>query len=390
MSLRVNTNYLDILVFIDTTLFHYVVLLVNQGSSEADDAMNCYVNIMWITFLVSGCSISVEMQILRKLLKFNTMAYDAGMLAASASVLNNAANVGFAARSNMASRKFAREMYWMQRGDALADWTMQNEYNSPQAQMQRLKAAGLNPNLVYGHGAVADAGAVRPSSPTSMNFKTPDFDMGSTVGSYLDAKMKNQQLDNLKAQNTVITNEAILRAAQIDATVASTDSTRAGIGRTNVLTKQGEFKLGLDTELRNISLEMASAGLEKIRSSTSVMLDANERAMLTNNMSLKEAAERILNHRQSRSESGQRIVNMRIANELSGKDIELKSLDINLKRLGLQPTDQLWQRALGRILSGNSVNDVLNEFKPIWKGKNYYNPDSTDFPQWLKDKYKFK
>lgn len=33
-------------------------------------------------------------------------------------------------------------------------WNAENEYNSPGAQMQRLKNAGLNPNLVYGSGAV--------------------------------------------------------------------------------------------------------------------------------------------------------------------------------------------------------------------------------------------
>ena len=33
-------------------------------------------------------------------------------------------------------------------------WNAENEYNSPGAQMQRLKSAGLNPNLVYGSGAV--------------------------------------------------------------------------------------------------------------------------------------------------------------------------------------------------------------------------------------------
>ena len=32
----------------------------------------------------------------------------------------------------------------------------QNEYNSPKAQMSRLAAAGLNPNLVYGSSAPAE------------------------------------------------------------------------------------------------------------------------------------------------------------------------------------------------------------------------------------------
>ena len=38
-------------------------------------------------------------------------------------------------------------------------WNMQNAYNTPQAQMERLKQAGLNPNLMYGQGNVGNATA---------------------------------------------------------------------------------------------------------------------------------------------------------------------------------------------------------------------------------------
>lgn len=36
-------------------------------------------------------------------------------------------------------------------------WKMQNAYNAPKAQMQRLQEAGLNPNLMYGKGTVGNA-----------------------------------------------------------------------------------------------------------------------------------------------------------------------------------------------------------------------------------------
>lgn len=39
-------------------------------------------------------------------------------------------------------------------------WHMQNEYNTPKAQMQRLREAGLNPNLAYGQLASSNAGQV--------------------------------------------------------------------------------------------------------------------------------------------------------------------------------------------------------------------------------------
>lgn len=295
----------------------------------------------------------------------------AAIIAAGGNILGQGINAYTAGRMNRKSMNFQREMYWRQRQDALSDWTAQNEYNSPAAQMQRLVAAGLNPNLVYGHGSNAsNAGNVRSSSPSSINLEVPRFDVGSVVGSYLDTQMKQAQIDNLKAQNTVITQEAIYKAAQIE-------SAYAGIDRTRVSTERGRFDLGLVSELRNTSLEMASAQLSKIRSETTVMLDRNERELLTNRMSLKEAAERILNYRQSRRESGQRIENMReqkvgiiqsnmtevVRRNLMSKDNELRQLDINLKKLGLQPSDELWQRILGRLLSGDSIHKILDELK---------------------------
>ena len=43
-------------------------------------------------------------------------------------------------------------------------WNKQNEYNTPSAQIERMKVAGLNPALMYSQGNVGNAGSV-PSSP---------------------------------------------------------------------------------------------------------------------------------------------------------------------------------------------------------------------------------
>ena len=46
---------------------------------------------------------------------------------------------------------------------AMLSWTLANDYNHPIQQMERLKAAGLNPNLVYGSGSVAGNTTSAPS-----------------------------------------------------------------------------------------------------------------------------------------------------------------------------------------------------------------------------------
>lgn len=42
-------------------------------------------------------------------------------------------------------------------------WNRQNAYNTPSAQMERLQAAGLNPNLVYGNGGATNTANNAPS-----------------------------------------------------------------------------------------------------------------------------------------------------------------------------------------------------------------------------------
>lgn len=48
-------------------------------------------------------------------------------------------------------------------------WKLQSEYNSPQAQMERFRLAGLNPNLIYGQGSNGNMSSapemVVPQSP---------------------------------------------------------------------------------------------------------------------------------------------------------------------------------------------------------------------------------
>lgn len=52
-------------------------------------------------------------------------------------------------------------------------WKQQNEYNSPQAQMERFKAAGLNPHLIYGQGTPGNAQGIAPYQAPQMDFTPP-------------------------------------------------------------------------------------------------------------------------------------------------------------------------------------------------------------------------
>lgn len=98
-----------------------------------------------------------------------------------------------AANKELAEYAYARD---------LEMWERQNAYNSPQAQMERLKAAGLNPNLVYGTGAVANNSGPTPKYNTpnvDYTSRPPVVDMPAILSAFNDFQLKQAQIDNVKA-----------------------------------------------------------------------------------------------------------------------------------------------------------------------------------------------
>lgn len=74
-------------------------------------------------------------------------------------VLGQGANIVNTAMTNQANERMQQQ----QNAWNLEQWHRNNEYNSPAAQLQRMKAAGLNPDLMYGQNASGAAG--NASSP---------------------------------------------------------------------------------------------------------------------------------------------------------------------------------------------------------------------------------
>lgn len=272
------------------------------------------------------------------------------LINAGAELFGQAANAVIQGQNNRASRQFAWNMYAQQRKDALSDWTMQNEYNSPTSQMARLREAGLNPNLVYGNGATTTGGAVRSSSAPSWNPTPPQFNAKSILGSYYDTQIRQAQIDNLKTQNTVMVQDALLKAAQI-----------ASLGAN---TARSQFKLDFEKELREISAEAARLGVLKQKADIDYTLDQNERAQAQNAQSLREGAERILNMRASRANTYQE--REKIIQEIKNlkEDEKIKALDRQLREKGIYPGDPAWWRALGRVVSNiPETGEIINAHK---------------------------
>jgi len=289
---------------------------------------------------------------------------------------NVAGDIGAAAinaystgNQNRKSRRFSREMYALQKQDALEFWNMQNEYNSPQSQMKRFQDAGLNPHLIYGRGDSGSASAISTPDVQAPQFRTPEWGNAvaplglSLVSAFADLDIKQAQVDNLKAQNAVILQDALLRGAQIGSLEAGTAKTK--------------FDLEFASEFRAYSAEALKEAVRQAKTNTDISLNRDAREAALNASTIKEAAERMLTMQQQR-------VNARTTNEHTKEQIRqtreniymleregiLKEMDIALRQSGIQPNDPMWARFVARFLSNSgqsgrdfNIQSIIDYFK---------------------------
>lgn len=260
-------------------------------------------------------------------------------------------------QQNQDSQIYSRQDYERRKQDNIEFWRMQNEYNSPSAQMQRFQAAGLNPNLIYGQGSGGGSGSIQAPSPSVPSFKASGIgDSVSAAGlaginSIYDLEMKAAQTDNLKAQNGVIQQEELLKKAQILATLTGEERAR--------------FLLNFDRDLQPISAEHKKEQLRQTKVSTDLAINEDARRATQNAVSIQEAMERMLNLVDQRKTSA--IERERIKEHIRQmqKDGTLKELEADLRKNGITPQSPEWLQAVGRVLSGTGF-DLKSIGSGIW------------------------
>lgn len=134
-------------------------------------------------------------------------------------------------------------------------WERQNDYNSPTAQMARLRAAGLNPDLVYGG-----------SAPAGMSGPSPEMTAGAPAVP-TDLTALGQKMTLGQAMQTALSYEA--QKAMIDKTKADTEKVKAdtqGQNYTNeVLKSDAAFRDALNegqVKLNNMTLEVSNTNMK--------------------------------------------------------------------------------------------------------------------------------
>lgn len=262
------------------------------------------------------------------------------LISGGASLLGGLINAGSQLGTNSSQLSYSREMYDKQRADALADWKMQNEYNSPSAQMARFKEAGLNPNLIYGQ--MTNAPVVRTSSAQSYSPTAPQIDLGGTanmaINQYYDSQLKNATIDNVKAQADANQQIALLKAMEV-LKESKNVPMYEGLANANANMRFNEAAMKGEeyeqfVEFKDLRKKSLVANIDSVISAT----------QLSNENKIKVQTE---------------IENLK-------KTGELQKLEIDMRKAGIAPNDPLLLRI---IAQGLPVGDWIQKAKTYVKSK---------------------
>lgn len=196
--------------------------------------------------------------------------------------------------------KFAREERLAQQQWIEQMYEKNNSYNSPAAQMQRLKDAGLNPDLMYSRGDVGNATA--PEAPAQAS--TPRFNViptntyGQTAQIAADAGLKaaqarlaDSQSKKTDTEESLLTADYLLRKARTESDIELNNSTI-----------YVNHELG---QLNHAEAEVAAKKLQEI------------------DVAMSEARERINTMKAQQSEIDEKIVQMKFDRYLRSNEFEL-------------------------------------------------------------------
>lgn len=278
-------------------------------------------------------------------------------LSIATGLASSAIGAATTARQNEKQRAYEMAMYDKQKKDQIAFWNMQNQYNLPIMQMERLKQAGLNPNLAYGEFKAGNAGPLSAPDPKVTASKPVNLNLPNLSDIYA-IKQQQAQIDLMRQQT--ITQDSVAKLnyikAQTEFWTAQLKAARAPYEREtakqeldnlrymgNNLIKTGEYT----SQMTRTSF----AQEQNYNAITQKTIDSNMRDWQLNKITLAKMTQEILNLRKSRGvmDSQINLNNKNAANTEVLKDIHV--LDYVFARTGFSKNDNVVQRGIKNILS---------------------------------------
>lgn len=293
-------------------------------------------------------------------------------------------SIGGDLANNVLFRKRQLQDYERMKADNREFWDIQNKYNSPEEQMNRLRQAGLNPNLVYGKGADNTASVIATSKmPEGSDRIVPRIDPMA----YAQAKTMGQQLKMQQAQTDNVLQDTANKETQqslIEAQKNQTDVQTANILQ-NTATSQFQLeqakrnadslyqKIGLENEalkIRNVT-ELGRFELEQVKSASDKaraiqeIAESKSRVLMAQ---LQNARAQELQPYQV-EKIKQELQQMRSITENHNLDADIKRFEVEMRKQGTSIHDNSIMRKLWMFLSDDSKQTSTESKR--WKKLTY-------------------
>jgi hypothetical protein len=225
-------------------------------------------------------------------------------------------SLGSSLGSNFITNRGTRKAEESARRHNLRMWNMQNAYNHPLKQMQRLEEAGLNPNLIYGGSTGASVGNAG-SQPAPA--RAASFNLDSPMTPYMQTAVQQAQTSNLDQG-------AVLKATQA-----------IKVGEDAKLTKTQRQLL--DKNFKNLVIQEQNKALQSVLTSQKLSSEVKRAAT--------EAQTAIINQGIQKSKS------------------KVEKLRAALAKDGITPTDNIWVRIMQTLFNNNKSDDNRSVFDKL-------------------------
>lgn len=170
----------------------------------------------------------------------------------------NKKNREFAKEQAQEQRDWSEKMYNAQNAWNYEQWLRENEYNTPTAQVERLREAGLNP-LFYGLDGTGNAGDLSSAQPLGYERATAQGQLNPLAGAQ-DIALRVAQIANIQADTAKKENENLTETQRREKLIA--DIANAKQENNNLLAQEGL------TKAQKEQIEKNNAYLDRLNEAT--------------------------------------------------------------------------------------------------------------------------
>lgn len=261
-----------------------------------------------------------------------------GSLGSSLLGLKNQSN------TNKAQMKLAEYQYQKN----LEMWNLNNEFNSPLQQLNRLREAGLNPNLVYGGNSVGNySGNVPTYEAPKLSAYTDFSGVGNAATTalnvalaYRDLGMKDEQKRLLSAQADAMQQESLKKMQETANEFWKTARTK--------------FDLDLASDLRQTSMEAAQEGVNKIKQE---IAESQHKVFKINAEIDKLYYDSLI--------SKEQVEYVKAATANLMQDLDIKKFNRKMLNIGISPnsgvTDRILLGIFGSLIGEKNLKGLLDD-----------------------------